>query len=276
MTTLPNSREPLIRYLTTQAKLDSELSEVLRDAARDTERKLLSARGIRAASLDLVLRDVRRIQHEMWVGGVGPAIGNRLTDAETAASRSARALDAFLASVLGERRAQAISGAFSRRVQRGLQVDASRVPQQLSDRVYRNAALFSGKIERIIRSNVIRGTSARELAGEVRSLIDPRTRGGVSYAATRLGRTELNAAFHRQQVVEADREWVRGVRWNLSRSHPGKDACDALAKHDDGLGAGVWEKRSVPDKPHPQCMCYLTYDLMSEDEVLQLIAFQAM
>lgn len=259
-----------------QARLDQDLAAVLREAARDTERRILAMRGtVRAAQLALVLRDVRQIQQELWVRGVGEAIGDRLQDAEKAAERAARALDTYLADVAGRRAAETLTRAFETQVMRGLQVDASRVPHALSDRVYRNAALSSGRIELIIRGGIIRGMSAREIAGQVRPLIDPRVRGGVSYAAMRLGRTELSRAFHEQQKLQAEREWVRGVRWNLSRSHPRKDDCDSLVGRDSGMGRGVWDKREVPDKPHPQCLCYLTYEMMSPEQALDLIVARA-
>lgn len=276
MTTLPENREPLLRFLSVQVKLDADLAAVLREAARDTERRIARSRGVlHTAQLAAVLRDLRQIQHELWVRGVGERVAARLQDAREAASRAARALDRFLVNVAGERRASVLTEAFSRRVERGLQVDASRVPQQLSMRVYRNADLSSKRIERIIRAGVIRGMGAREIADQVKPLINPSVRGGVSYAAMRLGRTELNNAFHEQQKLQAERDWVLGVKWNLSLSHPRKDECNDYADHDEGLGRGVWDKHRVPDKPHPQCMCYMTYDVMTPDQAVELIAAQA-
>lgn len=258
-----------------QVKLDRELREVLRVAARDTERRIGRTRGVvQLSQLSVMLRDLREIQSQLW-GGIGERVADRLRDARGAADRAARALDRFLVNVAGERRAGVLRDAFQRQIERGLELDSTRVPQRLSDRVFRNADLASNRIERIIRSGVIRGSSARELADQVKPLISPSVRGGVSHAAMRLGRTELNNAFHTQQVVNAQRGWVNGVKWNLSRSHPRKDACDLLAEHDGGMGRGVWDKNAVPDKPHPQCMCYMTYDVMSPDQALELILVQA-
>lgn len=270
------SNEPLRRILRVQALLERDLAEVLREAARDTFRLLLRFKvGARAARLAEIMRDVRRIQHDLWVSGVGESIGSRLRDAEKAAEASARALDEFLVRTVGERRADILRDSFSRQVERGLRIEASRIPQELSVRVYRNADLSSGRIERVIRAAIIRGQSARELAQQVRSMIDPRVRGGVSHAAMRLGRTELNNAFHQHQITQAQRDWVTGVKWNLSKSHPKPDRCDLYAAHDEGLGRGVWDKNAVPPKPHPQCMCYMTYELMSPDEALDLIVAAA-
>lgn len=270
---LPEDREPLIRYLTVQAKLDRELSQILRQAARDTERMILRQPGsVRSMQLQLVLQQIRRIQQELWVQGVGESVADALQGAEEAAERSARALDTYLTSIAGTKQSQALIASFESTVERGLVVDAGRIPPELSTRVYRNADIASGRIERIIRSALIRGLSAKELAKEVKAFIDPATRGGASYAAMRLGRSELNSAFHQQQIIQADRDWVKGVKWNLSRSHPKKDDCDTLASHNEGLGRGVWNKRNVPDKPHPQCLCFMTYEMVSPAEMLDLIA----
>lgn len=273
---IPNGREPLLRFLTVQLKLDKELVKVLREAATDTERRIRRtksiAEGFQLASL---LADIRKIQHDLWVTGVARAVARRLKEAVQAADRAAKSLDTFLENAVGQRRASVLAGSFSRQLERGLELDALRVPQQLSDRVYRNRDLWSGKIERIIRAGVIRGFGARQIAFQVKRSIDPAVRGGVSHAALRLGRTELNNAFHRRQIVQAQRSWVTGVQWNLSKSHPRPDLCDAYAAHDEGLGTGVWDKASVPDKPHPQCMCYMTYDVLSPEQVLQMIVAEA-
>lgn len=269
---IPNSREPLLRFLTLQVKLDRELIKVLREAAEDTERRIRRTKGIAEGSqLASLLADIRKIQHELWVVGVGRAVGRRLREAVQAADRAARGLDEFLANAVGDRRAGILTGAFSRQLQRGLELDALRIPQQLSDRVYRNRDIWSGKIERIIRAGVIRGLSARQIAQQVRPTVDPRVRGGASHAAMRLGRTELNNAFHQRQIAQAQRSWVTGVQWNLSKSHPRPDLCDEYAAHDEGLGSGVWDKSSVPSKPHPQCLCYMTYAVVGQDEALQMI-----
>lgn len=227
--------------------------------------------NVRAQQLQILLADIRRIQHELWEQGIGDAIKSHVPDAIDAAEKSADALDAYLSSVVSPRIAQMLIRAFETSLQRGLGLDAIRQPQELSLRVYKNAELASGRIERIIRSSVIRGMSAKELAEQVVPLINPNVRGGVSYAAMRLGRTELNNAFHERQIREAQREWVQGVKWNLSRSHPRVDQCDILANKPSDYGLGVYDKDSVPNKPHPQCLCYLTYDVMNESEAEELI-----
>lgn len=276
---LPTGRTPLTAFLKTQLSLDSSLNEILREAAKETEReilKLATRSGISAtvnlSRLQLVLAGIQRIQTELWRDGVAETIADHIPEAQEDAQQAASVLDRYLVRVVGEHSARTLIDAFARQVELGLQLDLTRIKPELSLRVYRNAALSTGKIESIIRQEIIRGTSARQIANRVKPYIDPNVKGGVSYAAKRLGRTELNNAFHSAQVAEADRDWVKGVKWNLSKSHPKRDICNDYAEHkEDGLPVGVWAKTKVPSKPHPQCLCYMTYDMMEPDEALDLI-----
>jgi hypothetical protein len=251
--------------------LDRDLAQILAFAARDTEKRLLRTKGIRADQLSVILRDLKEIQTQLWVQGVGPAIEGRLGDARKQADVAAQRLDTWLTSQVGRSLSSTLIDQFERMVQRGLALDALRAPSTLSTRVYTNAALASGRIETIVRAGVIRGFSAREIAQDVKKYIHPGTPGGASYAAMRLGRTELNNAFHEQAKVEAIRPWVTGAKWNRSKSHPKRDRCDEYAEHDEGLGVGVWDKNRIPNKPHPQCLCFITYEVMNEKDALNLI-----
>jgi hypothetical protein len=138
----------------------------------------------------------------------------------------------------------------------GLKSDAARVVRPLSAKVYNNRALHDGKIEQIIRSGLVSNLSAKELADAVYKYVSPTTPGGASYAAMRLARTEVNNAFHERQLLGAKRPGVSAVKWNLSGSHKVPDLCNEYASHGDN---GRWPVREVPEKPHPQCFCYLTY-----------------
>lgn len=96
----------------------------------------------------------------------------------------------------------------------------------------------------------------------IRSQIQPRQTGGVSYVAKRLVRTEMATAFHDAQIARAERTpWVTGLRWTLSPTHKGPDICDKLANR-------VFAPRaqSVPPIPHPNCMCTLTPIMMNEKQ----------
>lgn len=133
----------------------------------------------------------------------------------------------------------------------------------LSRRVYSNTALSNGWVDREINKGLIRGLSAREMAANVARLILPSTPGGVSYAAMRLARTEINNAFHLTSLrYTREMPWVTGYKWNLSGSHPkgqpGDPCGDMASRNHDNLGRGVYKKSNVPNKPHPQCLCYVT------------------
>jgi hypothetical protein len=144
----------------------------------------------------------------------------------------------------------------------------------LSNQVYRTESLTKGWVQGVINRAVGRGLSARELAAEVRQFIRPDVRGGVSFAAMRLARTELNNAHHAAAISSIiDKPWVEGMQWTLSGSHPKTDICDSLATENKfDRGPGVFPRNEVPPKPHPQCFCYLVPKQVDEDDFVA--AFQ--
>jgi hypothetical protein len=113
--------------------------------------------------------------------------------------------------------------------------------------------------------------SAKEIAKQVFRFIDPETPGGASYAALRLGRTELNNAFHTNSIKQAQAmPWVEGVKWNLSGSHPRPDECNEYAEdtHYRGGDGGVFLPQDVPPKPHPNCLCFTTTETQSDEDFI--------
>lgn len=141
----------------------------------------------------------------------------------------------------------------------------------LSERIYRNAQGGTAAAGRVIERHLARGSSAREIARATRALFEPDVPGGVSYAAMRLGRTEINNAHHDTTIrLTKDQPWVKGYKWNLSRSHPKPDRCDALAfgSSGRGYGPGEYSTREAPGKPHPQCFCYLSIIQVDREEFL--------
>jgi hypothetical protein len=142
----------------------------------------------------------------------------------------------------------------------------------LSERVYRNGVLSSGALDKAINNGLLLGKSAREIAADVARYINPSTPGGVSYAAMRLARTELNNAFHTTQISQMkDAPWVESATWNLSGSHPKPDECNEYAEtvHFDGGGPGQYLVEDVPSKPHPHCLCFITPNTVSDEEFLR-------
>lgn len=282
-------RQPLTDYLRVQMSTDSELRRVLELAARQSSAKVRAldvgegtgfADRVRVAQYQQVVADVGRIQSEMWVDGVGPIIQRNYSKAQAAATRSFGVVERELIRKGGDRvAAESIVKGAQQTVRNGLELDRVRRSRHLSPTVYKNAALQSGAVERTIRAGIIQGLSAKELAANVSKYISPRTPGGAAYAALRLARTELNNAFHEAQILQAQSaSWVKAVKWNLSGSHPtGKpDDCDKFARQNDfRLGAGHYPVDQVPDKPHPQCLCYTTVETISESEMLDFVLNRA-
>jgi hypothetical protein len=95
-----------------------------------------------------------------------------------------------------------------------------------------------------------------------------KTRSRLKYNAERLARTEINNAYREGAVQSARRTpWVKGLKWNLSGSHPKPDICDEWATQDiDGLGPGVYKWENVP-LDHPNGLCHLTDVLVEKSEL---------
>ena len=131
----------------------------------------------------------------------------------------------------------------------------------LSARVYNTQLLSLGMVDTVINQALVSGWDSRRLAKEMRALIDPKVPGGVSYAANRLARSEINNAFH-ASAAKRYREsgLVNKVAWNTSSSHPENDVCDEYRD------ASPFLVNKVPGKPHPFCYCYITPVLDSEEE----------
>ena len=95
-------------------------------------------------------------------------------------------------------------------------------------------------------------------------------RGSIKYNALRLARTETNQAYHKaQSISQQNSAIVKGVKWNLSPSHPKEDICDTWATQDlYGLGPGVYPPGKQPED-HPNGLCFLTDVLYEGDELIE-------
>jgi hypothetical protein len=135
----------------------------------------------------------------------------------------------------------------------------SQVP--LAERIYRTGVWMNGRLDRLITQTLAVGLNAQRFAKVARDWFNPSLPGGTRYAAMRLARTEINNAFHATSVGYAqDKPWVSQMDWNLSKSHPKPDKCNEYAD------LSPWDVSTVPRKPHPQCMCYVTEVTPNEDE----------
>lgn len=139
---------------------------------------------------------------------------------------------------------------------------------EYSERVYRSDVLAKGWLDNAVNKGIAQGQSADELAKTVQKWVSPNTPGGANYAAKRLARTEINAAFHASSAAKYQGQpWVFGTKWNLSGSHSRTDECDDLAEdaHMVGGEPGVFAPEDVPAQPHPNCLCFITPEVESDE-----------
>lgn len=259
------SPNPLKAYLRVQVRADSDMRVILERTASDIAARIRTLRpgvgsDIRAAQLKAVLGNIDQILRTMYgTNGVQRVIREHAANAAQMAVDVATAFDRVLTRSLTEKAATALLDGMEQAALEGIRSDAVRKARELSSRVFASRDLANGLVQHAIRSGLIQGLSSRELALTVRAMVLPSTPGGVSFAAMRLARTEINNAFHEAQIQAGQRPWVTGMKWNLSGSHPRPDQCNAYAGGDhEGLGSGVYGTSNVPSKPHPQCLCYLT------------------
>lgn len=270
------ARDVWLRHVADQRAFDRELAKILADAAREAERIVARSLGnesasavIRRAQASSSAHALRQIQADLWgsttqatmngirrsvalsqkyLGDLSDLLGRNIVDADLRRQFDAAARNA-------------VENLRSRYVNR---ID-------LADSVYRNEALANGKVAQVVNRGILLNKSAAEIAKDVRQYIDPNVKGGVSYAAKRLGRTELNNAFH-ETTLRGVREvpWTEGVKWNLSGSHPRTDICNDYADADGyNMGSGVYPPSVAPGKPHPQCLCYLSVIQMNQDAFIE-------
>lgn len=236
-------------------------SAVERDLRSLAAQKTFSAR-IEADQKRLILTAIRQREAQGWTA-IGHTVSAAQADAAAAAVNATQDyVDLLLRQQLSAAERRALREAAIAQAQRTVDAAVSRelvskVP--LSTRVYRARDLASGQIDRMVTNALGRGLNARQIAREAARFISPDTPGGTSYAAMRLGRTEINNAFHATQVNYArTNPFITAMKWNLSGSHKRPDECNQYADHDP------YDPADVPQKPHPQCFCYLTPETIDD------------
>lgn len=278
----PDPRDPaswLRAYAKVQQTTDAQILAVLRKATTDITRMIreISRRPgvgalVRVAQLTHIKRELLAEQVRIYTR-LGDIISRTQVEAALAAIRLGNTLDEVLLRGAGAPEiAKALLSAETFGLRQTVDLAVVRMTQSrfpLAQRIYNSRVAANGRLDRMISSAILRGLSPREFAREARDWFSPDTPGGLRYASMRLARTELNNAFHAAAVNSADKPWITGMRWYLSRSHPKADDCDALATEDSfRLGAGVFPVRDVPRKPHPQCFCYVVPEDIGEEAFL--------
>jgi hypothetical protein len=280
---MPKDNYALSQYLKIQNKTDRQVMALLRLAKRDVDahikslvgdspslvvrrEQLLMSRKALDEALARIWVNLREIiETQALVAGEGAAkVGGAFDRTILRQALSAPQMAALEQSNILQAR-QAVQHALNR------SFDASgSTNRTLSEKVYHSRKVIDGQLDRLINSALARGLSAKEFAREAIRFIRPDAAGGVRYAAMRLARTEINNAFHYAQRLDTARKpWVTGQRWFLSGSHPRPDECNSFAAHNEGMGIGIWPKDGVPNKPHPNCLCYIAPETVSEEEWLR-------
>lgn len=270
---LPKPNQPLLDVLAQNQLTLGEMNAILADGADEAERlipklidKHTTGGTVKAAQLALVLREVKAMQSALW-GDLGHETQSGVEAATlTAASHAQNVLlrvfdkhgvnTAPFVAWWQEQARQGIAAVLAK--------SANGIP--LSRAVYRAQALSQGLVDRTLKRGLLLGQNAKTIAQSVKQLINPNVKGGVSYAAHRLARTEINNAYKTSQEQRyAGEPWTLGMRWNLSKSHPGPDICNVNATTDAyDLGPGVSPVGKRPTS-HPNCLCYLTPEQLDED-----------
>lgn len=269
------AENPLGTFLRKTESTDRALLRLLAEAAQDAknaalklEKSALIGAKARAAQQRLIEKELYDSLHRVYEN-----IGYLTIFGEKQASLAAAdAMDTLTAKVWGStKKMQDLQREFTRTARSGIESYVSRQENlvSLSRRIYNGGVYGEGVVKREINKALLRDLSPAEFAKRMESLFKPNAPGGVSYAAMRLARTEINNAFHYTQIrYTREMPWVQAYQWNRSgRATSRPHACSDYANQNNyDMGKGVFPKSEVPSKPHPQCLCFLTTVTMSNGE----------
>lgn len=145
---------------------------------------------------------------------------------------------------------------------------------KLSDRIWNTAQSAREDMRTLIADGIARGRDVVQVARDLEQYVNKgaatmagdypgmlarmgkRVPKDVCYEALRLARSEMSMAFMEGTYASGRvNPAYKGVRWNLSGSHPLPDICDDLASADlYGLGPGGYPAGDEPPYPHPNCV----------------------
>lgn len=270
----PPPNWPLLALLKDIGMTEKHLRATLKDGAEEAARivpklieKNTTGGKLKAAQAAIVQREIKALLSAMW-GDLGRHIADGVKETVLTASQG----EDILYKYMSQQGKAIMKAAFKEQARAGIEAVLAKAANDipLASSVYRTQALSSGLVHRKVNNGLLLGHSAQRIADSVRDLIKPDVAGGVSYAAFRLARTELNNAYKTSQETRyKDEPWTKGMEWHLSRSHPEPDECDRYADaNEHGLGAGVYPFGARPHS-HPNCLCYLTPTQVDEDEFIE-------
>ena len=262
--TLP-PKYPLQTLMATEASAVAELNKILVMSVNRLDQDIKALGKAGANPLTLMQAKATKAAMESFLAETFDAIeGNIALGIKNAAAAASGVVSAYEAQMLGlVMSPEAVANLAKSEAQRaamGIEAALQRVQGNsyvpLSDTVYKTQQLTLKWVDKRIAQGLASGWSASKLANELKGMIDPAVKGGVSYAAMRTARTEINNAFHASSAERYNNSpIVQEVDWHLSSSHPEGDICDDLAAN------SPYPKKSVPHKPHPNCYCYITPSL---------------
>lgn len=266
--------KPLIEYLKLEGAVMGQLSDLMLgigdDMVGDLKKVHLSSKlGDEISALQI--RNSRQIIRRAALNltnGTGDIVKRGYSDAAALASKLVSAEeDTLLKLVYPGKTVKDLAMEESLRAAGAIETVMARLKMSqmpLSEQVYRTGLIARGQVDNYVNTALARGMSWGDFAKGARDLINPNIPGGVSYAAKRLARTEINNAFHAATVDRYMKSGIPGIKviWNLSGSHPVPDECNQYAEE------GPYEPWAVPKKPHPMCLCFITAELPSEDDFI--------
>jgi hypothetical protein len=272
---LPKPNQPLLDVLAQLGLTVREFDNMLQDGADEIDRlipklieKHTTGGKVKAAQLALVKRELKVAQSALW-GDLGRSLRQGV---EAAVLQAATGAESVLLKTLAAQGVDipAYRAAILAQAKQGIDAILSKAKNgiPLARSVYRTQQLATGMVDRKVTQGLLLGHNAKDIAKSVKSMIKPDVAGGVSYAAHRLARTEINHAYQTSQEARyAPEPWAKGMRWNLSKSHPKPDVCNENATAPSSLGAGCYTFGNKPDS-HPNCLCYQTAVQVSEQEFM--------
>lgn len=73
----------------------------------------------------------------------------------------------------------------------------------------------------------------------------------------------MNRAYTEGQIRYAKRKpWIDGMIWRIGNV----DACELCRELSNGAEGKFYPKDDVPERPHPNCMCWLEWHIAEEKE----------
>jgi hypothetical protein len=266
----PEPKYPLVRYLQMEKAYVAQINRILQRASNEISKEIaaLGTAGnpITRFQMEATRAAIRQHMNQPWsdIGQV-TAAGQKAA-AEEASRVISRYEDVLLQNVMTADDMRNLADAEAYRAAQTVNTVVARMQSSnktLSSKVYDTKALTNGWVDDLVSVGLAKGQSAAQLAAAVKKFISPNTPGGASYAARRLARTEINNAYHASTVDRYRKSGlVDEVDWHLSSSHPEGDICDDFAAN------SPYRINDVPEKPHPQCFCYLTPSLPSRKDFI--------